>query len=198
MNIWDFDKLIIFILFVIPGFVMLKTYEVLNPSAYKSYPQQIIDVVAYSCINYGFLLIPIYYVEKSNIKNSSPICYYLFYLFILTIFPVILAFIWHKIRQSKHFQKIAPHPTLKPWDYVFSQRKPYWIKVKLKTGEIVAGKFAYKSFASSFPAREEIYLEEVWLLNEKKGFDRPKKRSEGVLILSDSIEYIEFFKYREN
>jgi len=59
----------------------------------------------------------------------------------------------------------------------------------------IGGKFAEKSFASSTPAEEQIYLEEVWLLNDKGGFDRPKNETEGIIIMSSEISYVEFFKY---
>lgn len=106
--------------------------------------------------------------------------------------------IWKFLRTRKIFQKIAPHPTQKPWDFVFSKREPYWVKVTLKDGTKIAGRYSGDSFASSAPAQEQIYLEETWLLNEKSGFDRPKKRTAGVIILSSDISYVELSKYVEN
>lgn len=35
MDIWDANKLLLFIAFVIPGFVSLKIYELLFPAAQK-------------------------------------------------------------------------------------------------------------------------------------------------------------------
>ena len=100
------------------------------------------------------------------------------------------------LRKSKLFQKNAPHPTHKPWDYVFSQtNKSYWVKVTLKNGTILAGKYSENSFTSSSPAEEQIYLEETWLLNEKGGFDRPKKQTAGIIILSAEISYIELLAF---
>jgi hypothetical protein len=90
------------------------------------------------------------------------------------------------------FQRNAPHPTAKPWDFVFSQRKSYWLKVVLNDGTTIAGRYGPKSFASSAPAEEQIYLEESWLLNDKGGFMREKNNTEGVIVLSKEIAYIEF------
>ena len=197
MNIWESDKLIIFIAFVIPGFISLKTYEVIFPGVYKDSSKQIIDAIAYSCINYALLFWFIFSVEQNNVKNNHPILYILFYLFVLFVAPILWVLAWKHIRILNIFQKIAPHPTLKPWDFVFSKREPYWIKITLKNGQVIAGKYASKSFASSAPADEQIYLEEVWLLNEKKGFQRPKKRTCGVIVLPQEIAYLELFQYKE-
>ena len=88
-----------------------------------------------------------------------------------------------------------PHPTLKPWDFVFAQQKPYWIKVTLKNGTTIAGLYADKSFASSTPAQEQIYLEQTWVLNANGGFERAKNDTAGVIILSNEISHIELRNY---
>ena len=54
----------------------------------------------------------------------------------------------------------------KPWDYVFSRRQAYWVIVHLRDGRKIGGRFDRKSFASSYPADEQIYIEEVWRLDE--------------------------------
>jgi len=197
MNICESDKLIIFIAFVIPGFISLKAYEVIFPGIYKDSSKQIVDAIAYSCINYALLFWLIFLIEKNNVKVGHPILYIIFYLFILFIAPIVWVLFWKFLRTLNISQKIAPHPTLKPWDFVFSKREPFWIKITLKNGQVIAGKYASKSFASSAPADEQIYLEEVWLLNEKKGFNRPKERTRGVIVLPNEISYLELFQYRE-
>jgi hypothetical protein len=103
--------------------------------------------------------------------------------------------IWKYLRTREFFQRNAPHPTEKPWDYVFSQRNPYWVKITLKDGTTIAGRYADKSFASSAPAKEQIYLEETWILNDKGGFERVKNDSAGVIILSSEISHIELRNY---
>lgn len=99
------------------------------------------------------------------------------------------------MRSTDFAQKNAPHPTGKPWDYVFSQRKPYWIKIVKTDGTIIGGKYSEKSFASSSPAPEQIYLEESWIVNDNGGFERVKNNSAGVIILSSDISHIELRKY---
>ena len=90
---------------------------------------------------------------------------------------------------------MPPHPTEKPWDYVFSQRKSYWVKVVKNDRTIIGGKFSDKSFASSAPAPEQIYLEESWVINNNGGFERVKNTSAGVIILTSEISHIELRNY---
>lgn len=191
MEIWEIDKLLLFIVFVIPGFVSIKCYQLLFPGTEKSASDQIVDAIAYSSINYALLSLPIIGLEKINNNFLN----YLFYFFALFVAPIIWVFFWKYLRTRHFFQKNAPHPMAKPWDYVFSQRKPYWVKITLKDGVVIAGKYAENSFTSSSPASEQIYLEERWLLSDNGGFERKINDTAGVIILSSEILYVELRNY---
>lgn len=196
MDLWSIDKLQLFLAFVIPGFIAIKVYQLIFPGSHRSSSEQIIDAIAYSCMNYAVLMLPIYWVESVGLSNVHPKLYVLFYFAVIFISPVVLVFIWARLRAGTWMLKNAPHPTSKPWDFVFSQRKPYWIKVVMKNGDLIGGLYAGDSFASSAPYPEQIYLEETWVLNENGGFTRKKNDTEGVLILSSEISHIELRKWK--
>ena len=196
MDIWEIDKFILFFAFAIPGFISIKTYELLFPGISRASSEQLIDAIAYSSINYALLALPIIGVEKSSIRESCAWLYYSFYIFVLFIAPIVWVLIWKYLRTREFFQKNAPHPTGKPWDFVFSQRKPYWVKVVLKNGTIIGGRYAENSFSSSAPYDEQIYLEETWVINDKGGFERKINDTAGVIILSSEISHIELREHR--
>lgn len=197
MNIWEIDKFLNVLLFIIPGFISLKFYELFFPYESVDSQKQIIEVITYSCINYALLFWAILSIENNDIYHYSQYLYYLFYLFLLFIAPIFWVCLWRKLRTSKLFQKTMPHPTHKAWDYVFSQRKPYWIIITLKNGSKIGGKYSNKSFTSSSPSDEQIYLEEHWVINKYNGFERKRIDTEGILVLSKEIVTIEYFKMKE-
>lgn len=194
MDIWEVDKIVLFIAFVIPGFISLKFYQLLYPGVLRNASDQLVDAVAYSCVNYALLLWLILTVESSSLQAVHPNLYYFFYLFILFVAPIFWVILWGWMRTFEIFQKNAPHPVAKPWDFVFQQRKQYWVIVYMKSGEQIGGKFSAKSFASSAPADEQLYLEEVWLV-ENGVLQRAVKESAGVLIGASEISHIEFLNY---
>ena len=196
MDIWDTSKLAIFVAFVIPGFVSLKTYELFYPSAQRDTSKQLIDAVAYSCINYAVLFWPIYEVESNDINTSHPQLYAVFYAGVLFLGPVVWVILLKCLRRTDFFQRSMPHPTGRPWDFVFAQRKWYWIIVNLKDGTKIAGKYASQSFASSAPAPEQLFLEETWELNEDGGFERPRTDSAGAIVLASDVVMLELFHFR--
>ncbi|HAS6885137.1 hypothetical protein J4H56_02005 [Vibrio alginolyticus] len=197
MNIWELDKLVIFIAFVIPGFISIRVYELLHPSELLESSKKLIEAVTYSCMNYALAFAPIYFIETSDLKASNPVVYGFFYVFILFIEPILVAYCYSIIRQTNWLQDNAPHPVKMPWDFVFKQRQWYWVIIELKGGGKIAGKYAGKSFSSSYPAPQQIYLEERWVLDEDDSFTRVRSGSAGVLISSDEISNIEFFVYNK-
>lgn len=194
MDVFDLDKLVLFIAFVIPGFVSLKTYEALGLGPPRETGQQLIDAIAYSCLNYAVLSVAIYSVEVSGFRSSLPWVYGAFWFFFLFVSPVGLTCAVWMLRHSRLVLNTLPHPVGKPWDFVFSKRRPYWIIVKLKDGSQIAGRYDSESFASNSPQPEQIYLEEAWHLNQDGGFERPRTDTAGIIVVGSEIVAIEFFQ----
>ena len=193
-SIWETDKLFLFIAFVIPGFVMLKAYGQLIPGPTTDSSKLIVDAIAYSCVNYALLAYPILLVETHGIRTTYPNLYVLFLVFALLLAPILWACIYKWVRSHDKLKGYLPHPVGRPWDYVFGQGKPYWVIVTYSDGTKIGGMYASKSFTSSAPFPEQIYLEETWELNSDDGFERPKSETAGVLVISSEIQSVEFFQ----
>lgn len=193
MDIWEADKLVLFIAFLIPGFVSLKTYELLYPSSAKETSALLVDAVAFSCINYAILLWPIYAIEQSTLRSNCLALYLAFYTFVLFITPISWVCILKALRSTAFVRAALPHPTAKPWEYVFGLRKPFWIIATLKDGKKIGGLYGCESFASSAPAPEQLYLEQAWELNNDGYFERPRENTAGIMILADDVVTLELF-----
>jgi hypothetical protein len=104
MDIWEGDKLILFIAFVMPGFIAIKFYELLFPGEQKDSSEQIIDSVVYSSLTYALMLWPVLRIEEPILKSNHPNLYVLFYMFVPFVVPVLLVFIWKFLRTRRMFQ----------------------------------------------------------------------------------------------
>ncbi len=195
MDIWNIDKLALVLMFAIPGFLMLKTSSVLSLEPSPDSSKLVIDAVAYSCINFALLAFPIFLVETSQLRSDSPRLYFAFYTLVLLVAPVFWAVLWRLIRATELLQKYLPHPTSRPWDYVFGKRPSYWVVVTYKDGKQIAGLYQSRSFASAAPSPEQIFLEEAWVLSESGGFERKRHNTEGVLVLGSEVRSLEFFTH---
>jgi hypothetical protein len=103
--------------------------------------------------------------------------------------------------QKEWFYKVSAHLGLRlahhipaAWDYAFSKLgRGTFIWVKLNNGTEYAGKMGRYSFASSSTAERDLYLEEVWTINEKGPWTRLEP-VRGVLLCGKDIQRVEIFR----
>jgi hypothetical protein len=180
-----------------PGFISMRVYRLFHPTVDRDTSKVLIDVVSYSCINYAFVLIPIYLIENYNIFHTNPFWYYVFYFCVLIVIPVLLpiALLW--FRRCNKIRQYLPHPMGRAWDYYFSTNQCCWVLVTLKSGKKYGGYYGYNSFASGSPEPEQIYLEKHWALDDDNDFDHELADTLGIIILTNEIESVEFIRSRE-
>ncbi|HEJ2440308.1 hypothetical protein FEP39_05673 [Burkholderia multivorans] len=192
MDITTPDKLLLAVLFVIPGFVAMKTYAILTSGPRLDASKAIVDAVAFSCCNYAVFALPIYGMYRGAWATQHAIAYAVVWGCILLIGPVLCAFGVFALRRAKWLARWLPHPVDRAWDYVFGQREPFYLIITLTSGKRIGATYGSNSFASSYPADPEIYVEEAWDVDDTEGFIRRHVQTRGLLISGSTIESIEF------
>jgi hypothetical protein len=193
MDIWQVNKLILFLIFFIPGFLSLKVYDWLVATERRDFSKSLFEVIGYSAINFAALIWLIIPIHLNNFYESHLILYIVCLLIILFIFPICWPFLFIRLSGAKLLAKYIIHPCPKPWDYVFGSRISFWVIIHLKNGKRIGGKYDSKSFTSSYPVEEQIYLEEIWKLDDDGKFIRPVERSKGMIFFKDDILAVELF-----
>lgn len=85
------------------------------------------------------------------------------------------------------------------WEYVFDKREGYYVRIHLKDGGgLLGGVYSIDSFAADPPQPSDIYIEQVWLLDDEGNFLQPLPTTRGAWVSQESIAYIEFFEGRED
>ena len=194
MDLWNADKLTLFIIFFLPGFISMKVYDLLVPGETRDVSKSVFEAIAYSTLNFAALLWLIILVNTDGFYQEHRVLYFLSLVFIMIIVPIGWPLAFLRLSSWRPLARHFVHPIRKPWDYVFGKREPYWIIVHLRDGRKVGGTYGTGSFASSSPAEEQIYLEEVWALDNEGRFLRPVDRSCGIIIMTDQILAVEFFR----
>ena len=197
MDIFNLDKLNIFLLFFVPGFISMKIWSSIVPSESRKPTDYLLEIISYSCLNFAFLSWLVIIVSKDEFKSNHESLFYLAVFSILFVFPIIWPIILNKLFQWPVINKFFIHPIPKAWDYYFSKRKPCYVLIHLKNGELIGGYLGGKSFASSFPNVEDIYLEQVWKVNKNGEFQNMIESTNGLWICKDNFNYIEFFQGKE-
>lgn len=194
MNITDFSDYFLYLVIFLPGFLSLKVYDLLVPSAPRDFSKSFFEVIAYSGLNYAIFLWPLNWGFTSFINGKINIIFYLILFVVMIVGPVSWPAIFLKLSRNSFFKQYIIDPTPKPWDHVFGKKEPSWIIVHLQNGGMIGGIYDTKSFTSSFPIEEQIYLEEVWEVDEQKNFIKPVDRSKGIIIFNEEIASVELFQ----
>ncbi|MBI5330415.1 MAG: hypothetical protein HZB71_07370 [Betaproteobacteria bacterium] len=192
MDIWSTEKLPLFLMFVVPGFVSLKVWDLLVPGERRGFDSSLVEIVSYSALNFSALAWVIVPLLRNELNGAASL---VAIVTIFVIFPTLWPIFWKWLRTRPWLSRFAIHPLVRPWDYVFSKREPAWIIVHLNDGSVVGGRYDERSFASSWPAPEQLYLEELWELDANRAFKRAIPQSRGAIILGADIRAIEFFEY---
>lgn len=174
-------------LFFLPGFIFLKSYELFFPTDRNDFSKQWYDAVAYGCI-YSAITYGVYQYFTNILSVFMG----------LVLLPALTPLLLQKVLKFDWLNRRIILPTPKAWDSVFSKRKSYWVILHLKDGRDIGGVYSIKSFTSSYPHSQDIYIEEVWRLSETGIFMEAVPGSEGLLISADEILALEFFKYEQS
>jgi hypothetical protein len=174
------------IIFVAPGFISLKIWGLIHPSQKILISESLIEAIIFSSFNY-IITIWLYLITK----NTNFI--WIYFLIVLIVFPILWPILLKAILDLKFFKKIIISLIPKSWDYFFSKRECCFMLVHLNNGRIIGGLYGIDSFASSYPEKEDIYLQEVWKVDAEGKFIERVIGSKGLLVNYDAIEYIELF-----
>jgi len=189
MDLFDGNKILLFIFFFIPGFVALKTYEFVYAVNKKDLGKEILDAIFFSCLNYSVIGFPlIYIIDKYELNIWG---FFVTGITSLLIAPCFLAFLWiYTVNQICKKTKLGKSPHKTPLEYFNNEirkDKHVWVQVELKDDSLINGVFGYMT---SYPDEVGIYLQQYWTL-ENDQFSRNDKDL-GIVILSNEIKTISF------
>lgn len=195
MEFWQLNNFFSFLILFMPGFISLKVYDSFVPHERRDFAKSTVEVVAYSTFNL-VVLFPV--LNKLNTDNFYSDHLYLSYLLLFIGFiamPILWPYIYWKVVNLEIVSSRIVNPILKPWDLKFGDGGPAWISDHLSDGRLIGGLYQQNSFVSSYPAEEQIYLEQVWKLDEDGKFIEPIAGSKGIIILKSEIIAVEFYDH---
>lgn len=201
------DALIIMIFFLIPGFIADRLMGQMVARGKREETELVLSTLVWSLANY-LLLSPLLLWAGSGylpaFNNTLPTWQVvLLWGGVLLVAPVIEAIAVAKLlgpaRINRAMNALGFPLQLSPtsWDHVFSERKPYLVRVTLEDGMVIGGVWDERSYASAHPVAEDIYLEQLWSLGEQGEFLEPVPLSAGAVIKRADIRLLELFDIKE-
>jgi hypothetical protein len=187
------EKLQLFLLVVLPGLVAIRVYDLFCPTDKRDFTTFITDAAMFSLIHLAVwspLLVPL---NQGDWARGHFALYSLISLMVLVVSPAIVSIGFYVLRVKFLFRWIA-HPTPTGWDYFFSNKYPCFLLFHLKNGKKVGGYLSSNSFVSQYPRPPEVYVENVWQVDEDGRFVAKIDGSLGMIVRFADCDLIEFFK----
>lgn len=188
LELLDFERIDEIIVLITPGFVSLKVWTLINPTARLQLSNYVLDIVVYSALNFGALSWILVVTGDSSLSKRIVAG-----LVVFVVAPTVWPLLLRAILNSRRLQGRIVNPIPLAWDHVFGKGDPCFVLVHLKDGNLIGGLYAGDAFASSYPEVQEIYLSEVWRIDEKGRFQTKIEATRGVLLNRDVIEYLELY-----
>lgn len=193
-NLITEDRLVLFLIFVVPGFVAMKTHDLLIPTEARDWGSCLVEATAYSMLNVAALFWLVGLLQNEGSQEQHPVIHGIGMFGVLFVAPVGWAFLARYVMTSRLLRRLVLDPAPTAWDFFFAQRHPAWVLFHLKTGQKLGGLFWLNSTASAFPSPADIYVEEVWRLDDHGRFIERIDQTAGALVKREDCSLIELFR----
>lgn len=173
---------------ILPGFISIRVWELISPSGARPLKDLIFESIAFSVIN-AVLLFPL--IDLWSYTQNSTVFYALTVVIFLAA-PIAWPYLANRALNWAAAKNWILRRPKSAWDEFFSRRQGCWIIAHLKDGRRIGGYYGAKSYATLYPQSGHIYIEELWLLDEKTGaFDSVVSESGGIILRPDDYHFIE-------
>ncbi len=191
MNI-SLENLQVFLLVVLPGFVAIKVYDLFCPPEKRSFGESLVDAVAYGLINFALWSWMLFDLDLKSSPQENPALFTLKCLLFLIVSPLALAYGLYRLRSWKwlaHKFNID-EPTKTAWDHFFCKGVRCYMLFHLKNGMKVGGFFGPNSYVATFPQKQEIYVEQVWRVDQEHcTLDDATKGTLGMVVRAYALNF---------
>jgi len=204
MTFEAFEAVFYTLAFLVPGFIVDSTLSMLVPRRAQQEKLFLLRFLTFSCFNYALCSWLIYLIFKLRVFATYPVLAAIAWAIVILVAPIAIGLCLGKLNQKEIIRKALQQLGFNPvhviptsWDWKFSTiERPLWVLVTLVDGTYVCGLFGSKSFASSEPTERDLYVQEVYSIDDQGHWQRVA-RSEGVWIRADQIRHIEFWRDEE-
>ena len=184
----DPETLPLLVFFVLPGYLSWGVWRIIVPARTTRLSDSLVAILMLGLLNY--ILVGWWGLAIS--REFGTLGQAVMFAGIFVIVPIAWPFIPRMLISIPFIAQRIVHPTPKAWDYFFGLHIPCFVLVRLKNGSLLGGAMDARSFASSYPSAEDMYLEQLWKITKEGQFLEPLPATKGALISRSECEYIQF------
>jgi Family of unknown function (DUF6338) len=190
----NLDKLLVFLFFVTPGFFACRVFALWHPGDKKDWGSSLTEAISYSSVIFTVWFVWLMRLTRPQYAVEHPWEVLAAIIVVCFVSPVLLAGAAYYLRTQVLPRYGMDHPTRTGWDRFIRTHKHFFVLAQKKGGEMLGGLYAENSFASTYPVDPELYLQQLWRVDENGRFIEPVPGSLGTVIRAADFEFIEFFQ----
>jgi len=191
------EVLNLFVFFVVPGVIARLAYDLLVPSERRKPADEMLGFITFSVVHLGLFHWLFELVSTPTIEGNGAIWRTIGRIFVIVLLPAGEAVAAVRILKSRWLSRWVNNPIPKPWDFYFGKRQPCWMILRLKSGGMIGGFFGPDSYATAYPHPEQVYLEQVWQLDEHGKFVKKIENTRGAIVAFSECTTMELFETLE-
>ncbi len=197
-NLSSIETVYLILAFIVPGLIASFVRAQFITGRTPSHTEAALSYLTLSVIYYALALPAVDYamsVQEPGYRKA--LTWFALVFAGPAIFGLILGLNAQKELGRKLLKRIGLNPVhVMPtaWDWKFGGMKEAWVLAVLKDGTKFGGFCGAKSFMSSDPKERDLYIEQVYEIDENNVWHA---RENGVLIAAGEIRTIEFWPYRK-
>ena len=206
MTISSLDVVYFTFAFLVPGYIIDEIIDKITPTKKEKIEIRFLRCLLYSVVNYvlwaawGIRLIDKFF-------KDDDITYWIIIALGVIVTGILTGIIVGVLKAVRISAKILnpillkmnialKHPAPSAWDYQFNKLQSScgeWVIVRLKSGNVVYGRYGSGSFSSSEESERDLYLEKIYIFDQNKTWVETE-RTDGIWISASEISTIEFVK----
>ena len=194
LEIIDFDKAAIFLVLAVPGIIILYVRSQFLTGRFLSIADGLLTYVTVSLVYYALAFPILGWLDTVQpVKLPTGFGWVALVLLGPALVGILLGLSASKGWVQNLLRRIGittVHPINSAWDWRFACGPTCWTLIVLKDGTRWAGYLGPKSFISSDPAERDIYIQQVYEIDDECNW---KARNSSVLITHGEIQSLEFW-----
>jgi len=187
LNRFDQSHLLLFIVFVLPGFISLRIWSLIVPRTERTLKDELLDAFGFGLLN-AVIAVPLF----GSIAPDQKWLAYALAVLAFILLPALWPFLIDWILRLLQAVNVIPLQSHNAWDGLFLRRDPYFMIIHFDDGRRIGAYYGSQSIASLYPNSGYIYVEKLWYLDEHGKFVSEIPDSKGIVLRPNDYKFIEF------
>lgn len=188
------SNLALFVALVVPGFVSMRVFALLQPTERFTLKESLLDSSAFGVANFALMSWAIAWLRDPQFVRDEALASYGLVVTVLFVAPALWAVLTFAALKALSKRGVILARARTSWDHFFRPGKSCWVIVHLKDGRRIGGLYGPDSYASLYPSSGHLYLQELWTLDESGRFSARVPDSRGLILRPDDYHFVELFE----